>query len=296
VSPFGARVTTPGDPDGSLGLWSETNGSLQLVAREGGSLPGIRGNVQMLVGAEMNSAGQLAIDAFVTSPVDSRLIAAQRPNGSLRVVAQTHVPLPGHSETLANLYSPSINAHGHVAFTGFLSDHAFVGAPTSVWAEDSFGLAMVARVGDVAPGAGGTEFAFFEHLQFNDFGEVLFEAYLTQGVGGVTSENDEGLWLRTRNGRLTLVAREGDFIDVDPGPAQNLQQIFALDSISALPNLRTTDRRTLTNDGEVLFYAHFHNGSSGLFLTLPVPEPSSLTVTVLALVSCLAKWPARRRR
>jgi hypothetical protein len=114
-----------------------------------------------------------------------------------------------------------------------------------------------------------------------------------EGVGGVTSDNNQGLWLRTRNGRLTLVARKGNFLDTDPGPAQNLQRIFALSSIQALPNLITTQRRTLTNDGEVLFSAEFYNGPSGLFLSNPVPEPTTATLTAatLALSSLI-----RRRR
>ena len=57
-----------------------------------------------------------------------------------------------------------------------------------------------------------------------------------------------------------------------------------LDSIGDYGNVRQ-QRRTLTNQGEVLFWAQFTDGSTGLFLSHPVPEPGSL---VIALMLALA--------
>lgn len=292
---FGARVTTSGDPIGTEGLWTDSDGARSLIARHGGTLPGVAGTITSIGASDMNPAGQIAVDAFVSSPPNSRVVAAERPDGSLRIVAQTHVPIPGSSDTLVGLYSPSINSHGHLAFPGFLSGMGHLSAPTSVWAEDFSGLSMVARFGDLAPGTSGAEFALFDSVQFNDFGELLFKSYLAQDVGGVTHENDEGLWLRTRNGQIILVAREGDVIDIDPGPGQNLQQIFSLETTIGLPNVLTSQRRVLTNAGEVLFYAQFHNGSSGLFLSLPIPESSTFMLAFLALSLCLADCRPLRR-
>jgi hypothetical protein len=280
---FSARITSPGVPSTSFGIWSDASGSLQLVAREGGPLPGAAGTIQSYNYFELSSTNLLSLDANLNDSTDSRVITVQRPDGSWRLAAQTNQPIPGTSERLANFYAHSINAQGHVAFPGFLEGDLFAPGPTSVWAENDAGLELIAQAGQLAPGAGRAVFRLFENIQFNDFGDLLFEAYLMDGVGGVTNDNNQGIWLRTRNGRLTLVAREGSFLDTDPGPAENLQRIFALDSIQALPNLITTQRRTLTNRGEVLFSAEFYNGPSGLFLTHPVPEPNTATISFAAL-------------
>ncbi len=122
----------------------------------------------------------------------------------------------------------------------------------------------------------------------------MFEAYLTDGIAGVTPANDQGLWLRDRNGLLTLIARKGDTIDIAPGPATDLRQIASIDSIENYGYADVTQqRRTLTNQGEVLFWAQFTDGTTGLFLSHPVPEPASL---VIALILAIAGGSSRFAR
>ena len=283
---FGARLTSTSNPTGISGLWSETSGTLQLVAADGGSVPGHPDSFESFNSAQMNASGQLVFEAFMTN--DSRLIAAQRPDGSLRVVAQTDQTLPGHSHTLINLYSPSINAAGHVAFPAYLAGFPSSPLPTSVWAENDTGLLLIAQAGQPAPGARGALFDRFEDIQFNDHGEVMFEAYLTE-VAGITPDNDRGLWLLTRNGRLVLIAREGDYLDIAPGPAVNLQQVFTFDTVSSYPNMSAAERRMLSNRGEVLFQAVLYSGTSGLFLTGPIPEPSTLVLLSIAIIAALTR-------
>ena len=43
----------------------------------------------------------------------------------------------------------------------------------------------------------------------NDEGQIAFTAALLHGAGGVTTENESGLWRAGRDG-MTLVAREGN--------------------------------------------------------------------------------------
>jgi hypothetical protein len=276
-----------------LGLWSETSGSLQPVVIQdlySGGIP----DAHSINNATISPNGLLSFDVFPTS--GPRLLVAQNPDSSLRVVASTQQTAPGTTSTFSNLYASQINALGQVAFVANFSGDPFGGPiPTSIWAENATGLHMMTRAGDPAPGASGAIFEGFEHVQFNDFGDLLFEAYLTQGVAGVSSSNDQGLWLHHRNGVLTLIAREGDQLDIAPGPATDLRSIFYLDSISSISGL-PNQRRMLNNRGEVLFYAEFNNGTSGLFLTGQVPEPSTLTIALIALLSTVNSRRPRRRK
>lgn len=114
-------------------------------------------------------------------------------------------------------------------------------------------------------------------------------------MAGVSSSNDQRPWLRNGNGVLTLITREGDQLDIAPGPATDLRRMSYLDSISSLSGL-PNQRRTLNNRGEVLFYAEFNNGTSGLFLTGQVPEPSTLTIAPIALLSTINLRRPRRRK
>lgn len=269
------------------GLWSELSGTMQLVAREGAAAPGTGRNINSLNNITMSSEGLLAFDAFLLdSPSGYRVMYAQRPDGSLRIVARTQTPIPGSPLTLSNLYEARINAHGHVAFLGFLEPaNPLNPYPTSVWAENGTALQLVAQTGMLAPGAGGAPFFGFEKHQLNDNGDIMFEASLPPiNFPGVTETNDKGIWIRPRNGSLKLVAREGDFLDVDPGPAEDLRRISYLQSISAYVGVIPRNRRTFTNQGEILFFASFTDGTSGMFLTQPVPEPSAFA---LLSIGCL---------
>ena len=219
---FTAEIS--GAPNYYSGIWTDNAGSLQLVARGGGNLPGIPGTYADIQDTTISPSGMVAFDAFTTGG-PSRIIVAQRTDGTARLVAADNTPIAGSPYTLSNFYAPCINTLGQVAFPGEIKGVPVNGAENSVWFEDSLGLHLASRRGDLAPGAGGAIFDGYENIQFNDNGDLMFEAYLTDGVAGVTPANDQGLWLRDRNGLLTLIARKGDTIDIAPGsgdrPAPN---------------------------------------------------------------------------
>ena len=114
------------------------------------------------------------------------------------------------------------------------------------------------------PGLPGVKFG-----EFPDFGEPALSglglaAVVVKLTGeGVTAANDESLWV-AGPGTLTEVAREGDVIDLDPGPGEDLKTISAL---------------ALHPDGfrghHLAVGAEFTDGTEVIFLT-PVPEPGSV--------------------
>ena len=63
----------------------------------------------------------------------------------------------------------------------------------------------IAITGQKAPGApAGAVFRSFDNPVINDAGQTAFRSLLRQGPGGVTSNNDDGIWRDS-----TLVARKG---------------------------------------------------------------------------------------
>jgi len=67
-------------------------------------------------------------------------------------------------------------------------------------------------------------------------------------------------------------------LDVASGAEQDLRQIANLDYASP-------DGRILNNSGQAAFWAQFTDGTSGIFLSRPIPEPSSLMLALVLGIS-----------
>jgi hypothetical protein len=116
--------------------------------------------------------------------------------------------------TFSLLRQPALNDSGGLAFRANMTQLSGVVTAAddlAIWGPDTTGaLTLRAREGRVAPGA--PDGALFDHLEdpfLNDFGELAFLGRLRSGTGGVTSEDDAGVWGPGANGTLTLLAREG---------------------------------------------------------------------------------------
>jgi hypothetical protein len=179
-----------------------------------------------------------------------------------------------------------MNRMGRLLFLGtlsgesvtFLNDSAIFSNTDGPWE-------IVARGGDHAPGTpSGTTFSSLRQSRyaFNDAGQV---AFLAEIEGGDVNPppgrgeppvlvNDHGIWGQDRSGSLRLIARAGDWIDVDQGPLTDFRQISQLGFVD----------RGLNKLGQLGFSADFTDGSSGVFLTdaLSVPEPGTSIIAILA--------------
>jgi hypothetical protein len=137
--------------------------------------------------------------------------------GSLRLVAREGAAAASTptGSTFDLLGEPYLDAAGRVAFIASLNENAGVTAnsDTGIWSEATGSLSLVAREGGHAPGtpAGASfgDFNPFGRLRMNSAGQVAFRASLIPGAGGVTSDNDSGVWAE-RLGSLQLVVRAGD--------------------------------------------------------------------------------------
>jgi len=153
-------------------------------------------------------------------------------------------------------------------------------------------LRTVALSEDAAPGTdAGVNFDSLSSPVLNGAGQTAFRAGLT-GTG-VDGNNDEGIFAEDLLGVLTLIAREGDLLDVDDGIGIDLRTISTIGFSGATGN--EDGRASGFNDlGQLVFSASFTDGTSGIFVSnlVAVPEPASLTLLALGGLSLLH----RRRR
>ena len=100
-----------------------------------------------------------------------------------------------------------INDRGEVAFQA-----QFPGLKFGIFRHSDGGTATLAFTGMNAPGTTGTFASFAADIRLLNDGRVAFMARLTNGVGGVDSSNNMGIWVGTSEEDLQLVVRTGDVI------------------------------------------------------------------------------------
>ena len=298
------------------GIWSNASGALTPVAREGvtgATGPNLGGSEVFYSFAfnTLNPTGQMAFEGLLrvgtggVTTSDDRGIWSDR-SGSLAAVTregQTGALGPGlgGSEVFAFHTSYVLNGAGRIVFTAGLEvgTGAVTGDDdTGIWSDVSGMFALVAREGvtsELGPNLGGSE--VFDPLNliqlgFNDVGQTAFTASLRVGTGGVTTNDDEGIWATDPNGDLHMIVREGDLFDVDPTAGIDLRTISAVNPITyPFSALEDGWRMVFTDFGMLAFRLSFTDGSDGIFTAI-IPEPG--TLTLLALGGGVVLW--RRRR
>ncbi len=298
-SAFRGTLSGPSvDFSNDLGFWSESTGTLGLVAREGDQAPGAGAGVVFSSFANnssnnvpaINNAGQLTIIGDVSGPGVStsndrglwtgspgalELLAreGQAAPGTAAGVVFTEllvfevVGRPGDPFTLPAFTGQVLSGGGQTAFVGGLSGP---GVDTTndigIWAGDANGLELLLRTGDPAAGTPpGVVFEFFGYaahdaLVLNAANQLAFFGVL---VGpGVDATNNTGIWAQDEAGILTLVVRSGDVIEVAPGDTRTVT------GLSFIAGSGGQDGRSsgFNDSGQVAFGAQFDDGSSGLFV------------------------------
>jgi hypothetical protein len=195
------------------------------------------------------------------------------------------------------LWSPVYNHNTAVAFKGQLAGVGIdLTNDTGVWTGSQGALRLIARAGDTAPGAADdARFARFDHfsngdtvisgslMSMNAENQVAFMADL---VGdGITSTNNTGIWATDRSGLLRLIAREGEQLEIAPGIVKTIYQLDF-----GQPTNNEDGHPSSFNDlGQVAFHAIFTDLTEGIFVSdiATVPEPSSMGLSILALIAVL---------
>jgi len=221
------------------GIWSEHTGSLRLVAKEGNQAPGMEPGVLFgpIFARPLNiESGRVFFSSTLNGPGVDDIIGTSvwsKGSGALTLVYKSGDPAPGTNPGVV-FFNPgssslgfSVNGSGQAAFfervvgpgvdnVGGPDDEGVGANEYGLWVSAGGSLALVARNGDPAPGAGAA--VVFSHSflgvtpVLNDAGQVAFRGRLIgPGVIGpfVSGTNNIGIWSGAA-GSLALVARAGD--------------------------------------------------------------------------------------
>ncbi len=208
--------------------------TLRTVAISGDPAPGAGSGASFFdfEGLVLNDAGQVAFlgELTGTEVVDSNSLGIWSEGGGsgLALVARSGSAAPDVSSGVyfGGLGNPVLNNVGQTAFAGGLvGEGAIPFIDNGIWSEGGgSGLALVARAGKMAPGAGGANFRFFfTALAFNDAGQTAFFGLLDG------TNNTSGVWSEGGGAGLALVARGGD---VAPGTSGTKFSTFNISSPS----------------------------------------------------------------
>jgi hypothetical protein len=160
----------------------------------------------------INRQGQVAVGGIVNNGAVS---AGQFLGDGVKAVAValTGKPAPKGGNYGAFFVRPLLlNDHGQVAF-----DVNLTGGTSSrgIFRRDGNATTAIALQGSTAPGTTGTFDTFFD-MRMSEDGTIAFIATLTQGVGGVDTTNNMGIWVGTSDADLQLIVRTGDVIAGTP--------------------------------------------------------------------------------
>lgn len=215
-------------------VWSQRNGRLSLFAREGSQAPGasVGANFDRFFASTyansyiaFNNQGQTVVNASLVSGVagitdDNDTGLWSDPQGVLTLVLLEGAQAPGlpvgavFDDFGPPWTSPVLNSAGQVAVRANLrtgTGGVVSSNDSGIWFGDPGAMGLVVREGDAAHGVPpGSYFSGFGEATINDVGGLLFRGSLRRGLGGVTVDNDDGLWTTRKGDALELLAREGE--------------------------------------------------------------------------------------
>jgi hypothetical protein len=198
------------------GVWSDSSGSLALIARQGTTIPGATNaeKFDSFSAAAIDAAGKVAfLASYYTGSSSSPIFAGEgiwsNVHGSLQLIARDGMQAvgaaAGQNFDFTNSNSLFLNSNGQVAFG------ARINGRTGVWAQDINGvLKPIALPGDVldidnGPGVDRrtiTSASLFADTfnvaagnsdgrpsPFNDLGQIVFMASFSNGSRGVFVSN-----------------------------------------------------------------------------------------------------------
>lgn len=244
----------------NLSIWAAAPGGAALIARRGERAIGLAEEFTFNVfdlrdRTQPRTAFRATINGPGVDTTNNEGIWAHSPTGLRLVVREgaqaDGMPLGAQFQALAtHSFTPAANGSSRTAFVARAVGGGLTDAnDTGIWAESGFGLELVAREGNAAPGGpAGAVFGDFQSgLQglesrlprWVGFGRLAFVH--TMVGGGVTATNDEGIWVGDKGG-VSLVAREGDQA---PGAAPG-QVFLRNDAFQFLP--------VLNEAGQVAFW------------------------------------------
>lgn len=260
------------DENNLSSIWLSRDGELSMLYRDGEDVPGLEPGERF--GAlyhgirgipTLNDQDDVAfISAIRTSQGTRGLAIFAHRNGELEIVVEQGQSIPGAGSlggmTLSDV---TINNQGQVAFRTFLG-----GQNAGMFVEQPDGeINLLAVHFGPVPGVGESQFLLdrAQPFQFNNRGQLAFSSEYR-----VNGEVFQGAFASTPDGQLKPLVLPGDTIEVSPGDQREVERarMNAHNSGNAdgLPSV-------MNDNGEVLVYVRFTDGTSGLFVSDLVRDP-----------------------
>ncbi len=242
------------------GVWAETNGLLELIARQGGEAPGVTGGRFGAFEASpwWSGTGHLLLQAKLQTGSggvtlsDDGGLWLKSPSGPLQLVVRENGQAPGLAAgaRLQQLVSNAVlGGDGRYAFTAILKTNKSLGISnennSGLWTNFQGLPLLLAREGAAAPGTrNGESFDTLTSalISANSSGQMAFLTLLKQ-TSGVTSANRSGIWMWD-GAQLALIARGGDQAPGTPAGA-----VFSQPGTPLLRDAMLVFHATLTTTG-----------------------------------------------
>ena len=279
------------------GIWYHNGTSRTVVAA--GSIPANPQNVSGLAGVQflkpedpvLNDGNRIAfystLTGSVTANVDDSGLFLSNAGATPSILARTgQAQSTGFgpsginaSVAFSSLSRPVIGAVGsvpQVLYRGNLTvgvGGVSAADDTGLWVHNGTTSRLVAREGSVTPDSSGTPTATvlstFGNFTISPSGRVAFVGSLLVGTGGVTANDDNGLWAENAAGQLVLVVREGTAYDIP----------------TAGGGTRNVTVRSVVIPGSPLAGANVYKGyNSGGFLVAHMTFSDDTSSTIVFLV------------
>lgn len=283
------------------GVYSGTTDGLRLVARAGAAPPGVGPNVAFssFDPIAINNASQIAFTADMVGAVGSyRRAMFLESAGTMSLVVREGDAVAGllNDATFANIYSPVLNDAGQIAFSsGFVETDVDATYRVGIFIASDGEINLVASEGQTTSGADrGLVIQGISGPTVNSSGQVAFFASLSTEVGG--EEVGHGVFATDPQGKVRLIVRDGQVIDVNPDPlVTDERTVEGLYFTNSLSHSGGSDgrRNSFNSAGQLVLSLRFTDGTRGVFIaSMIIPEPTSLALLSL---SCLSMLTRRRK-
>ncbi|MFG0274104.1 MAG: choice-of-anchor tandem repeat NxxGxxAF-containing protein [Phycisphaerales bacterium] len=239
VSPGGqiahsAFLTGTGvDSTNNRGLWAGAPGATSLVARLGDAAPGMPAGASFLTlpdSANLRSGPVVVFEGATTgggvTSADNEGIWVGGP-GALTLLVREGDQAPGvpagvqWSGFLAFPNIPQINSAGDIALlTNLKGAGVTTGNDGAIYFGDAGGLSLVAREGDAVGVVNNATFTILQPIVLNEAGQIVFGGFMAGP--GISTSNDSAIFAWDETNGLTLVAREGETVDLGGGDTRTI--------------------------------------------------------------------------